>query len=338
MAARIAEGASVPRNEDLPANASPVKVGPRCIALLSSQFDMAFLVPAFQACFPGAELRLNNDLGRLSDIDAAVCWAPAPGLLASMPGLKLIQSLGAGVDHLASDPDLPDVPVCRIIDPDMASGMTAYVAWAVIQHQRCMRGYLDSAARGAWEEQPIRPPRTHTVGIAGMGELGRACARVLLALGYRVRGWSRQPKSDLPAGVDGFYGEQARATFLSGCDTLVCLLPLTADTKGVLCAGLFDQLPVGAHLINVGRGDHLVQADLLAALASGQLSAATLDTFSQEPLPADHPFWRDPRITITPHVATRTSPRVIARQTLTHFQQIDAGEHATGAVDLKRGY
>jgi glyoxylate/hydroxypyruvate reductase A len=161
----------------------------------------------------------------------------------------------------------------------------------------------------------------HRVGIAGLGVLGTSVARALAGIGYAVRGWSRSPKADLPEGVEAFHGDAARADFLAGCDTLVCLLPLTDATRGVLDAALFAQLPRGAQLVNVGRGAHLVEADLLAALDDGHIASAVLDAFVQEPLPPDHPFWRHPRITVTPHVATRTRPEAIARQTHAHLTQ-----------------
>ena len=315
---------------------------PLTIAFLSSNLDFSYLLPAFQTQFPQARLRLGTELGPLEDIDAAVCWYPPEGLLARLPRLRLIQSVGAGIDHITADPALPEVPVCRIIDPDMGQGMTAYVTWAVIQHQRHMGAYLRSAAARRWEEQPVQPPRQHRVGIAGLGTLGLACAEALLNIGYSVRGWSRTPKrntqSELPAGLQAFHGEAGQAEFLAGCDTLVCLLPLTEDTRGILGQPLFNQLPRGAHLINVGRGAHLVEADLLAAPASGQLAAATLDALTQEPLPPEHPFWADPRILITPHIATRTDPAVIARQTADNLALVDAGRAAEVAVDLQRGY
>ncbi|MDD0837812.1 glyoxylate/hydroxypyruvate reductase A [Curvibacter sp. HBC61] len=311
---------------------------PRTIAFLSTLIPMTHLEKAYRARFPQAELRFPGALGALDEIEVAVCWYPPEGLMAQMPKLQLVQSVGAGVDHIRADPALPDVPVCRIIDPDMGQGMTAYVCWAVTHRQRHMGAYLASAAAGRWEEQPIQPPREHRVGIAGLGTLGLACARALLGLGYSVRGWSRSPKHGLPAGLQAFHGEAQRTEFLQGCDTLVCLLPLTDETRGVLSQPLFDQLPRGAHLINVGRGDHLVETDLLQALASGQLGGATLDAFSQEPLPAHHPFWSEARITITPHIATRTAPRVIAEQTAHNLARIRAGRAAEVAVDLQRGY
>ena len=311
---------------------------PLTIAFLSSNLDFSYLLPAFQAQFPEARLRLGTDLGPLDAIDAAVCWYPPEGLLARLPRLRLIQSVGAGIDHITADPALPDLPVCRIIDPDMGQGMTAYVTWAVIQHQRHMGAYLRSAAARRWEEQPVQPPRQHRVGIAGLGTLGLACAEALLNIGYSVRGWSRSPKRDLPAGLQAFHGDAGQAEFLAGCDTLVCLLPLTEDTRGILGQKLFSQLPQGAHLINVGRGAHLVEADLLAALASGQLAEACLDVTDPEPLPAEHPFWRHPRIRLTPHIASMTQPLSAAEVVLDNLQRHATGAPLLGLVDRQRGY
>ncbi len=315
---------------------------PPIIALLSRAVDLAFLVPAFEAACPGVQLRLGSDLGALDDIEAAACWQPAPGVLATLPRLRLVQSLAAGIDHLSSDPTLPrGVPLCRIVDPEMASGMAAYVVWAVVHQQRHLGQLLRQAGQQLWKTQPVQPTGHHRVGIAGLGTLGVACARALQALGYSVRGWRRSAPAvgeALPDGVALFHGDDQRAGFLAGCDTLVNLLPLTEATRGLLDAALFAQLPRGAHLVNVGRGEHLVEADLLTALASGQLGAATLDTFAQEPLPAGHPFWTHPQITVTPHIATRTHPAVMVRQTLDNLAAVRAGQRPAAAVDLARGY
>lgn len=308
------------------------------LAFLSSQIRMDYLLPAFRAQFPAAELRLEEQLGALDEIDAVVCWYPPDGLLARLPRLQLVQSVGAGIDHISGDPALPSVPVCRIVDTDMAHGMTAFVCWAVVHRQRHMDRYIESATARRWKEEPIQPPGRHRVGIAGLGTLGQACARALLAMGYAVRGWSRSPKPGLPEGLQAFHGDTGRAEFLAGCDTLVCLLPLTEATRGFLDLTLMRQLPRGAHLINVGRGAHLVEEDLLQALAEGRLGAATLDAFVHEPLPPDHPFWQDPRVLVTPHIATRTDPAVIARQTAHNLARVRAGRADEVAVDLARGY
>ena len=296
------------------------------IALVSDQIAMDYLRPAFSARFPQAKLhRIDTEvqeLDALAEIDAVVCWSPPVGLLARMPRLRLIQSVGAGTDHITRDTTLPDVPIHRIVDAEMAAGMNAYVAWAVVHGQRHMGGYIESQRRAAWEESPVVPPGRHRVGIAGLGVLGQSAARALAAIGYRVRGWSRSPKQGLPEGVEAYHGDAARADFLAGCDTLVCLLPLTDDTQGILNAELFAQLPRGARLVNAGRGAQLVQDDLLAALESGQIASAVLDAFVEEPLPQAHPFWHHPRITVTPHIATRTGPEAIARQTEDNLKRL----------------
>ena len=170
-----------------------------------------------------------------------------------------------------------------------------------------------------WRESPIVPPSEHRVAIAGLGRLGLA-ARALAALGYRVSGWSRTPKPDLAEGITGYHGADGLPALLAQADTLVCLLPLTDETRGFLGAATFARLPRGAHVVNAGRGEHLDPAALLAALDSGQLSYATLDATPQEPLPPDHALWRHPKVMITPHIATRTPAAAIARQTLTTWR------------------
>ena len=315
-----------------------MKGGAPTVALLSEVLDMRYLTDHFRRVCPEIDLRTGDALGALDEIDAAVCWFAPHGLTARLPKLELVQSLAAGVDHLLADPELPrHLPLCRVVDTTMAAGMKAYVSWAVVQRHRHMAGYVRDSAAGLWKEQPISSPRGHRVGVAGLGELGLACARALAAIGYDVRGWNRSEKA-LPDDVRGFHGAAQLDAFLAGCDTLVCLLPLTPETRGFLDASLFARLPRGAHLINVGRGAHLVEADLLAALASGQLGAATLDTFTQEPLPDEHPFWGHPQILVTPHIATRTDPRVIAEQTLGNLAALRAGRRPALQVDLARGY
>jgi glyoxylate/hydroxypyruvate reductase len=252
---------------------------------------------------------------------------------------KLIQSIAAGVDHILADPALPPaVPVCRVVDPGMAAGMCAYVNWAVIHQQRHFDRYLVHESKRHWQEEPIVSPRRHRVGVAGFGWLGSACARSLAAVGYSVRAWHRGASRPVPPGVAVFHGQAQLDDFLSGCDTLVCLLPLTARTRGFLDAELFGRLPRGAHVINVGRGGHLVEEALLGAIASGQVGHATLDAFSSEPLPPDHPFWSEPRITVTPHIASRTDLDVIVRQTLENLAQVQQGLTPSASVDPGRGY
>lgn len=296
------------------------------VALLSATDDMAPMAQAWKALYPTHDLRCGDDLGNVEEIDAAVCWFPPPGVLAHLPRLRLVQSVGAGIEHLCMDPQLPrHLPTFRIVDPQMAAGMAAYVAWAVISAQRHIDHYAGAQRAHQWASAQVQAPHSHGVGVLGLGELGLHCARSLAALGYRVAGWSRSAKADLPAGVRGFSGAGQLPEFLSGCDSLVCLLPLTAETTGLLDRSLFARLPWGAHLVNVGRGDHLIEADLLAALESGQLGLATVDTFRVEPLPASHPFWPHPRIRVTPHIATRTPVQTIAAQLLENLASLAPG-------------
>jgi glyoxylate/hydroxypyruvate reductase A len=312
---------------------------PPCVALISGSNDMSFLVPAFRRFNPSLDLRWGHDLGSLTDIEAVVCWRPPHGLLAQLPNLRLIQSSGAGVDHILDDPALPpDIPLCRAIDPAMAAGMAAYVSWAVIHHQRNMKDYLGNGIVHAWRERPIVLPHHHIVGVAGMGELGRATARALSAIGYTVRGWVRQaPAASLP-GVTYFCAKAELKSFLRNCDTLVCLLPLTDETRGFLGSEVFSMLKPGAHIINVGRGAHLVEHDLLEALSNGRVGAATLDTFQNEPLPPSSRLWSHPEICITPHIASRCDPAALAAQTIGRLLAIRKGLPAEGVVDRSAGY
>ncbi len=321
-------------------NIAPSSSGrPLCVALVSKTLDMTYLVPALQELHPGVDCRLGADLGNLDDVDVAICWFPPAGVLAKMPNLKLIHSLGAGVDHIYADPELPkDVPVCRISEPGMTGGMNAYVCWAVINQHRFFPDYVASSATGVWKKNTIIPPAEHRVGIAGMGKLGQAAARALLAIGYPISGWSRNAKEDLPAGVTSYHGPDGLAPFLAELDTLICLLPLTEETKGFLGAKTFSQMKKGSHLINVGRGGHVVEDELLQALESGQLSFATLDTTLVEPLPAGHPFWSHSKLLVTPHIATRTPASSIARETLENYARLQAGEPLHARAHADKGY
>ena len=219
----------------------------------------------------------------------------------------------------------------------MAAGMSSYVAWAVINHHRHFPDYVRNHAQGCGAS-PIVPPSEHRVAIAGLGRLGLAAARALAALGYRVSGWSRTPKPDLAEGITGYHGADGLPALLAQADTLVCLLPLTDETRGFLGAATFARLPRGAHVVNAGRGEHLDPTALLAALDSGQLSYATLDATPQEPLPPDHALWRHPKVMITPHIATRTPAAAIARQTLDNLAALRAGRRPTPAPTRPLGY
>ncbi|HEY4136101.1 MAG TPA: glyoxylate/hydroxypyruvate reductase A [Alphaproteobacteria bacterium] len=293
---------------------------------------------ALARAMPNEELRLWPDMGAPGDIEFAIVWKPQAGLLAGLPNLKAILSLGAGIDHLTSDPQLPrHLPLVRLIDPPLTAQMSEYVVMNVLRHHRRMPDYARQQAEGRWA--PLLPPpmaARRRVGVMGIGVLGADALDKLKPFGFPLRGWARSAHA-IP-GVDCFHGDAGLLPFLEGCDILVCLLPLSAETRGILDAKRLKALPAGAAVINAARGAHAVAADLIAALDSGQLSGATLDVFDPEPLPADHPLWRHPKVTITPHAASWTIPETAALIMAASVAALRAGRKPPGLVDLSVGY
>ena len=286
---------------------------------------------------PSLEMRFWPETGAREDIDFALVWKPPKGEMRRYPNLKAIFSLGAGVDHLLRDPELPaGVPLCRIVDRALTTQMSEYVLLHVLRYHRQQPLFDRQQEAHEWRDQPQLRARERPVGIMGMGVLGRDAAAKLVALDFAVAGWSRSPKS-LP-GVESFHGADGLAPFLARSEILVCLLPLTQATEGILNRDTFARLPEGAALINVARGGHLVEDDLIPALNAGRLSAATLDVFRREPLPADHAFWADPRITVTPHVASIADPRSVADQVAENIRRARAGAPLLNVVDPAVGY
>lgn len=292
---------------------------------------------ALKRRLPDLEVRVFPELGDPRDIEAALVWLPPSGLLASLPNLKAIFSLGAGVDRLLEDPTLPpNVPICRMVDPALTRSMAEFVLLHVLRYHRDLDVFEAQQRRAEWRLHLPKPPEATVVGIMGLGELGGAAARLLVAHGFTVKGWSRSRK-EIP-GVASFAGVHELDAFLHDLAVLVCLLPLTAATRGILNRALFAKLPRGARLVNLARGAHLVEADLIEALASGQLAHATLDVFATEPLPADHPFWRHPKITVTPHAAAYSAPESGAQVVCENLRRLRSGEPLLHRVDRARGY
>ncbi len=285
---------------------------------------------------PGLEVRLWPDVGDPKGIEAALVWRPPPGLLASLPALRAVFSLGAGVDDLLADPTLPDVPLCRMVDPSLVATMGDFVLAVALYYHRAFDRYAELQRACRWHTRLPRPLVETRVGVMGLGEIGAPVAERLRGAGFTVRGWSRSRRS--LAGVSCFAGAEERDAFLAEVDVLVCLLPLTPETRGVLNAELFARLPAGAVLVHVGRGGHLVEEDLLDALDRGHLRGAWLDTVPSEPLEADHPFWRHPRIRITPHVAAYGLPETGAAFVADNLRRLRDGRPLRGLVDRARGY
>ena len=293
--------------------------------------------PHLAAAFPGGEVRFWPDVGDRAAIDYALVWHPEPGMLATLPNLKLIVSLGAGVDHILRDPHLPrGVPILRLVYPYMTRAMSEYVVCNVLRLHRQDLDYRAQQAAAEWRERDQKNAAERAVGILGFGTLGQDAGRKLAALGFDVAGWSRSAK-DVP-GIMTYAGAAGLDALLARSEILVSLLPMTPETENILDAVLFARLPRGAALINAGRGRHLVEADLLAALESGQLSGAVLDVFRDEPLPAAHPFWCHPRIVVTPHVAAETHPPTALPIIAAAIRDLEAGLPVANLVDPARGY
>lgn len=270
-------------------------------------------------------------------VQAAVVANPPPGSLQGLPALRLIQSLWAGVDRLLDDPTLPaHVPLARMIDPAMSAAMTQTAVWAALA---LLRGFFDYARlqqQRRWQPLPQRRADECPVLVLGQGEMGRATARALAALGFPVTGWSRGAGAIEP-GVARCAGT-ALWQALPGTQLLINLLPLTPATHGLLDARLFSALPRGAGIVNLARGAHLVEADLLAALDRGHLSHAVLDVFREEPLPAAHPFWTHGHVTVLPHVAALTDARSAAAMVAANLRALREGQPLRGLVERERGY
>jgi glyoxylate/hydroxypyruvate reductase len=293
---------------------------------------------------PGLDLRIAPGLGPLADIDYALVWNPPHGLLRTLPNLKLIVSVGAGVDGILNDPELPDVPIVRYVDPDLTRRMVEYVVLHVLYHHRRMSEFRELQAQRRWEYLPEPAAHEVRVGIMGLGVLGSAASTILGALGYHVRGWSRARKS--LEGVACFAGAAELEAFLAATDILVVLLPLTPETRGIidrrLLRGLARQgraaLLPGPVLINAGRGGLQVDADIVAALGAAELYAASLDVFETEPLPQTSPLWSHPRVVITPHNAAESVPAAIVRYAFEQLHRHRLGEPLANLIDRRKGY
>jgi glyoxylate/hydroxypyruvate reductase A len=276
-------------------------------------------------------------------VDYAAVWRPQPGLLAGLPNLKAAFNLGAGVDALIADKTLPDVPVVRVVDPDLTQRMTEYVVWQVLHHHRGAFHFWGKQAEKVWAPIPDQPAAADVrVGILGLGVLGRDAAGALVRLGFQVSGWSRSRGTPLD-GVTIHAGANELDPFLAATDILVVLLPLTDATRGMLNRSLFAKLARdgrlgGPVLINAGRGGLQNEADIVAALDDGTLKGASIDVFVEEPLPASSPLWTHPGIVITPHAAADSDPRHLVKYVLQQIDLHESGRPLQNVVDRAKGY
>jgi glyoxylate/hydroxypyruvate reductase A len=290
-----------------------------------------------RALLPDLDIRLHPNTGNPNEIEAALVAKPPPGLLKSFPNLKLIHAFGAGVDAILADPHLPrHVPLARVIDERLTVAMTEYVLLHVLRFHRQVDAMAANQRNRAWKWLPPVDAAQRVIGIMGMGTLGTAAAQKLSQFGFQLVSWSRSLKA--VDGVTSFHGDEHLDSFLRLCNVLVCLLPLTPETRGIISRRTLSLLPRGAYVINAARGGHVVEADILHALDSDWLSGATLDVFDEEPLRDNHPFWTHPKVTVTPHNAADSIPVQVAPQIADNIRRMQQGLPLLRLVDYKRGY
>ena len=313
------------------------------ILFYSSVDDMDAWRKDFERVLPGERIYFPDEYESAEDIEYAAMWDPPDGLLASLPNLRVVFSLGAGVDHLFKDKNFPKhIPVVRVVDPGMTHQMSEYVLLQVMLHHRRMAEYAALQRRREWNLLPTQPVAQTRVGVMGLGILGMDAAQRLRDFGFDVAGWSRSPKS--AEGITCFSGAGEWDAFLGRSEILICLLPLTEETRGILSMQTFKKLARpsegmrGPVLINPGRGGHQCEADILEALDKGILGGASLDVFGEEPLPEGHAFWGREDIVVTPHAAAATNPVFVAESIRDNLARLSRGEEMTPLADAGRGY
>jgi glyoxylate/hydroxypyruvate reductase A len=291
---------------------------------------------------PDLDVRIWPDTGNLENIRYALVWNPPEGMLASLPNLEVIFSIGAGVDHVLGQSGLPDVPLVRFVDPNLTMRMSEYVCLQVLMHHRRVRDYANNQAQAIWKEIWPQPGANEIrVGVMGLGVLGLDAVEKLNMLGYRLAGWSRSQKQI--EGIECFAGDDGLKPFLARTDILICLLPHTPETEGMLNSKLISGLAKdgalpGPVLINAGRGKIQVEADILASLEADELWAASLDVFEEEPLPSTSPLWAHPRVIITPHNASISDEMAVCRYVTEQIACYENGGSLENVVDSNQGY
>ena len=285
---------------------------------------------------PDIEWRAWPDVGNPADIDYLAAWQAPENLEVALPNLKVLFALSAGVDQLDLSRLPPDLPVVRLLDPGISQGMCEYACLSVLSLHRDMLSYRQQQRDGVWQAHRVMPAAKRRVGVLGLGLQAQHILSRLQPFGFALSGWARSQHRI--EGIACYAGAEQLPVFLAQCDILLCVLPLTEATEGILNRALFAQLPRGAALINMGRGAHLVEQDLLDALDSGQLSGAVLDVLREEPAAPDHPFWSRPDILLTPHIAAMTQPESAFPGLLENIRRYERGEKMLGQVDRHQGY
>jgi glyoxylate/hydroxypyruvate reductase A len=307
------------------------------LVIISKKYNQVDWEKALKELDPGLDVSIYpNDVKR-EEVEFALVYHPPLGVFDKYPNLKCIASTGAGVDHILKDPNLPkDIILTRVVDRLLTQDMTSYLLAQVMCHTRNVSHYKLLQTKNEWQPKHYLDKTKISIGIMGFGELGKDAANKFKHLGFNVIGWANSPKNI--DGIKVFVGNDEFNTFLNKSDILICLLPLTPETFNILNSNTFEQLPQGAFIINVARGEHLVVDDLIEAIDTGKLSGACLDVFREEPLPKEHIFWRHPRVTVTPHIASITSPESVAPQIIDNYRRLREGKPLKNIVSREKGY
>ena len=290
----------------------------------------------FAELIPELEVRVWPEAGKLTDIEYLAFMHPDFDVIPPLPNLKAMFSRSAGVESFVDHPKMPKVPLGKVEPPGGDPMMTEYVVMHVLRFHRDMPAYQAAQARREWWRTTIKRPEQRRIGFLGYGMMAKAPALVLKSLGFPVSAWVRSPRAQEEVPI--FHGNDQLERFLGQTDIAVCLLPLTRETEGIFCARTFAMMPRGAMLINVGRGKHVVQADLIRALDSGQLAYAALDALSPEPLPPDNPLWTHPKVTVMPHVARRPTVAQLVTEMVKNIRSVQAGGRLLQEIDTTLGY
>jgi glyoxylate/hydroxypyruvate reductase A len=290
----------------------------------------------FAAEMPELDVRIWPDAGDPAEIDVAAVASLPPGRLKAFPNLRMVVSLLAGAEALLADPSLPEVPIVRAGNPDGDAMMSEAALLHVLRHHRHLPAYLLAQQRCEWISLPRLRAQERSVGVMGLGAIGLAAAKVLARHGFKVAGWVRSARSG--DGIDVLHGREQLPAFLSRSEIVVNFLPLTPETSGILDATAFALMPRGSAIVNLGRGAHLVEPDLIAALDADHLAGATLDVFPVEPLPKDSPLWRHPKITIIPHASRRIEPRDLVPRVCEAIRRLESGGSLQNLIERERGY
>lgn len=302
--------------------------------IVSSQRDPEAWVKALKAEAPGLDLEVYPEVKDPQQVEFVLSWKHPHGIYKDYPNLKVIASMGAGIDHIIEDAGIPEtVEITRVIDEQLTKDMSVFVLALILDHLRNLSFHY---CKKEWTRKNYLRPEEVQVGIMGMGVLGVGVAEKLIKNKFNVTGWSRTKKEIL--GVTTFHGDEQLKDFLKNSQVLVCLLPLTSETENILNNALFEKLPQGAFVINVARGPHLVEEDLLKMIETGHLSGAALDVFRQEPLPGDHPFWKNDKIKITPHIASVTHATSVVPQILENYRRMQEGKKLKHVVSREKEY